>query len=194
MRPLLVLCCLSVALAAAAEPVPCIVLNGRAYAPRGAVPDAPTLPTDRRIMRDQEYVAIRAVAGACGGCIVWGGGPDAHCCLSLPDRELFCRLFEARAYWRHLEPGGIDWWHVGAKLPPPPAPRTPRVRQAQRTPPVRVVRQPQRRPTLPRYYSGTSYTSGGGGGGSVHVRGHWRSTPSGGRTWVRSHTRSAPRR
>jgi len=99
----------------AADPLPCIVLNGRAWAPSDTMPAINAGAANTRTMHDREYVAVRAVAEALGGRIRWGGCPGGHCILCLPDREIPLRLCEGRSYWHVVDPGGIDWWHVGTR-------------------------------------------------------------------------------
>ena len=106
---------LTCVLSLAADPLPCIVLNGRAWAPADTMPAINAGPGDTRTMHDREYVAVRAVADGLGGRIRWGGCPGGHCLLCLADREIPLRLCEGRSYWHVVDPGGIDWWHVGTR-------------------------------------------------------------------------------
>jgi len=168
----------------AADPLPCIVLNGRAWAPSDTMPAINASAANTRTMHDREYVAVRAVAEALGGRIRWGGCPGGHCILCLADRNIPLRLCEGRSYWHVVDPGGIDWWHVGTR----PAPLT--------SPSPSAIRGPA--PTTGRALlsasPGRAYLPPSSSGGPVQVRGHYRRTPSGGMTYVRPHSRSLPRR
>jgi hypothetical protein len=134
----------------AAETIPCIVINGKAYAPAAFLP-LPGAVSRERTMAGHSFVWIREYAEAVGGELINEGGLRLRC--GELDVAAFS-LHQAERYWQSadLRTACPTVWaaaqsciapHVGTSLRSVPRPKPQRPRSTLPGPAVTPLRRPQ---------------------------------------------------
>lgn len=128
MRNILIAAALLICSTVLADPIPCISLNGRAYAPMSEVGMTQAPPQYSRSMCETDFVWVRTVAEAYGGHLQWSGrevelvdwnGHTLYSFLPMPPRDFWRSGRVEEAYPKliaavadrvapHVQPGGHE--------------------------------------------------------------------------------------